>query len=68
MLDHLRKAQELAVDLEYHSYRSFSGFVCLIQISTRTDDFILDTLCLRDELEELNEVFTDPNIIKVSFP
>jgi len=27
--------QEIAVDLEAHSYRSFSGFVCLMQISLR---------------------------------
>jgi hypothetical protein len=66
LLDKLRKAPEVAVDLEHHSYRSFNGFVCLMQISTRDEDFIVDTLCLRGELEELNEVFTDPNIVKVS--
>ncbi|KAI0060351.1 hypothetical protein BV25DRAFT_1917713 [Artomyces pyxidatus] len=65
MLEKLRKATEIAIDLEYHSYRSFGGFVCLMQISTREEDWIVDTLELRDELEELNEVFTDPNIVKV---
>ena len=49
--------------------RSYYGFVCLMQISTREEDWIVDTLALREELEELNEVFTDPSIIKVSlFP
>ncbi|KAI0700067.1 ribonuclease H-like domain-containing protein [Cytidiella melzeri] len=65
MLEHLRNAKEIAVDLEYHSYRSFAGFVCLMQISTRESDWIVDTLTLRQELEDLNEVFTDPNIVKV---
>jgi exosome complex exonuclease RRP6 len=65
MLQKLREANEIAVDLEHHNYRSFSGFVCLMQISTRAEDFIVDTLLLREELEELNEVFTNPNIIKV---
>ena len=65
MINKLRQAQEIAVDLEHHSYRSFQGFLCLMQISTREEDFIIDTLTLRDELEELNEVFTDPEIIKV---
>ena len=65
MLDMLRDAQEIAVDLEYHNYRSFGGFVCLMQISTRAEDFVVDTLALREELEELNEVFTNPNIVKV---
>jgi exosome complex exonuclease RRP6 len=67
MLGELRSAKEIAVDLEYHSYRSFTGFVCLMQISTRQSDWIIDTLALREELEDLNEVFTDPNIIKVYF-
>lgn len=66
LLDKLRKSPEIAVDLEHHGYRSFNGFVCLMQISTREDDFVVDTLCLRNELEEMNEVFTDPNIVKVS--
>lgn len=51
---------------QHHSYRSFQGFVCLMQISTRTEDFIVDTLKLRDELHVLNDVFTDPTIVKVS--
>ncbi|EGN98143.1 hypothetical protein SERLA73DRAFT_91376 [Serpula lacrymans var. lacrymans S7.3] len=65
MLEKLRQATELAVDLEHHSYRTFSGFLCLMQISTRDEDFIVDTLALREELSELNEVFTDPRIVKV---
>ncbi|KAG5642308.1 hypothetical protein DXG03_003028 [Asterophora parasitica] len=65
MLAKLRQASEIAVDLEHHSYRSYAGFLCLMQLSTRDEDWIVDTLALRDELIELNEVFTDPNIVKV---
>jgi len=65
MLGKLRQVQEVAVDLEHHRHRSFSGFVCLMQVSTRRDDFIVDTLTLREELEELNEVFTNPGVLKV---
>lgn len=65
MLDKLRNAQEIAVDLEYHSYRTFGGFVCLMQISSREEDWIVDPFELRDEMEDLNEVFTDPKIVKV---
>lgn len=65
MLNELRSAKEIAIDLEYHSYRSFAGFVCLMQISSRHSDWVIDTLALREELEELNEVFTDPSIVKV---
>ena len=41
------------------------GFTCLIQISTRSADYIVDTLSLRSELHKLNIVTTDPNICKV---
>lgn len=68
MLEKLRQVKEIAVDLEHHRYRSFNGFVCLMQISTRHEDFIVDTLILREELEELNEVFANPNVIKVILP
>lgn len=51
--------------LQHHSYRSFLGITCLMQISTREEDFIIDTLELRSEMYILNEAFTDPAIVKV---
>lgn len=56
MLDELRKVKEIAVDLEHHSYRTYQGITCLMQISTREKDFIVDTLTLREDLYILNEV------------
>lgn len=53
---------------QHHSYRSFLGLTCLMQISTRDQDYIIDTLELRSELYLLNEVFTDPAIVKVTHP
>lgn len=61
----LRNAGEIAIDLEHHEYRSYLGLVCLMQISTRTEDWVIDTLALRTELQVLNEVFCDPHTIKV---
>ncbi|KAB5567687.1 hypothetical protein PHYPO_G00235740 [Pangasianodon hypophthalmus] len=61
----LNKTTEFAVDLEHHSYRSFLGITCLMQISTREEDFIIDTLELRSEMHILNESFTNPSIVKV---
>uniref|UniRef100_A0A3Q2D5R9 Exosome complex component 10 n=1 Tax=Cyprinodon variegatus TaxID=28743 RepID=A0A3Q2D5R9_CYPVA len=61
----LCRLSEFAVDLEHHSYRSFLGLTCLMQISTREEDFIIDTLELRSEMYILNEAFTDPSIVKV---
>jgi len=41
------------------------GFVCLMQVSTRTEDFLVDTLSLRSHIHILNSSFTDPKIVKV---
>ncbi|NXO59382.1 EXOSX protein, partial [Aramus guarauna] len=61
----LMNCKEFALDLEHHSYRSFLGLTCLMQISTRTEDFIIDALELRSDMNILNETFTDPAIVKV---
>lgn len=68
MVEKLKVAKELAVDLEYHSTRSFTGFLCLMQISTREEDFVVDVIRLRKEVREgkLGGVLADPSIIKVS--
>ncbi|CAH1240111.1 EXOSC10 [Branchiostoma lanceolatum] len=65
MNDKLSMCSEFAVDLEHHSYRSFQGFTCLMQVSTRDHDYIVDTLALRADLHILNDTFTDPKVTKV---
>lgn len=61
----LDRATEIAIDLEAHQYRTFQGFTCLMQISTREADWIIDTLALRKKMQILNSSFTNPNIVKV---
>lgn len=66
MIEELKSAREIAVDLEHHDYRTYVGIVSLMQISTRGRDWIIDTLKpWRRRLERLNEVFADPKILKV---
>ncbi len=66
MLQELKLAKEIAIDLEHHDEHSYIGLVSLMQISTRGKDWIVDTLKpWRRELQILNQVFADPNIIKV---
>lgn len=66
MLAELKSASEIAIDLEHHDVHSYHGLVSLMQISTRNKDWVVDTLKpWREELQVLNEVFTDPNIIKL---
>lgn len=57
--------RELAIDLEHHAFRSFQGFTCLMQLSTRSQDYIIDTLALRMEMHKLLHIFANPNIVKV---
>lgn len=62
----LRGVNEFAVDLEHNSYRSYQGLTCLMQISTRAEDFVIDTLKLRVHVgPHLREVFKDPTKRKV---
>ncbi|KAJ9541096.1 hypothetical protein OSB04_027602, partial [Centaurea solstitialis] len=62
----LRDANEFAVNLEHTEYRSYLGLTCLMQVSTRTEDFIVDTLKLRHHIcVNLVGVFKDPTKRKV---
>nr|XP_043612897.1 protein RRP6-like 1 [Erigeron canadensis] len=62
----LRVVNEFAVDLEHNQYRSYQGLTCLMQISTRTEDFIVDTLKLQAHIGPyLRDLFRDPTKRKV---
>lgn len=69
MLEELKGAKEIAIDTEHHDFRTYTGLLSLMQISTREKDWIVDTLQpWRHKLEVLNEVFADPSIVKVIKP
>lgn len=62
----LKRERIFAVDLENHSLHSYQGFLCLMQISTRTEDFIVDCLALRREIgPALGGIFADGTKVKV---
>ncbi|KAL3269515.1 hypothetical protein HHI36_008581 [Cryptolaemus montrouzieri] len=65
MVEDLRNYKIISVDVEHHSYRTFMGITCLMQISTGDTDYVIDTLVLRDKLFLLNEIFTKQSILKV---
>jgi len=66
LLEALEKVDCFAVDLEAHSFRSFQGLTCLMQISTQDHDWVVDVLVpeVRQELQRLNLVFANPEIVK----
>ena len=46
--------------------RSFQGFTCLLQLSTRSADWLVDTLALRPLIgPALAGLFADPCVVKV---
>ncbi|XP_035433484.1 exosome component 10 isoform X2 [Spodoptera frugiperda] len=66
LVEHLNTVNELAIDLEHHSYRTYQGITCLIQVTTTEGgDFIIDALAIREHIHKLNLAFTDPKKIKV---
>eukprot|EP00981_Chlorochromonas_danica_P001010 scaffold233_cov174-Ochromonas_danica.AAC.50 len=65
MLDELQGSQELAIDLEHHSLRSFLGLTCLMQISSRQADYVIDVFAVRSSMSLLGKLFSDQTIVKV---
>jgi ribonuclease D len=54
----------LAVDTESNSLHAYQERVCLVQLSTRTNDYIVDPLTIKD-MRPLGLLLADPNIEKV---
>lgn len=64
----LEGARDLAIDVEHHSWRSFHGLTCLIQLSRRAPaiDFVVDVLAVRRQISKvLGPLLCNPNIVKV---
>ena len=59
----LKKEKSFAMDLEHHNKHSYQGFTCLLQLSTRTTDYLVDVLTLRAHMGLLNEVTTNMDIV-----
>jgi len=64
MMTDLTKQPAIAVDTESNSLHAYQERVCLIQISTREQDYLVDTLAIRS-LEPLGEIFSNSAIQKV---
>ena len=61
---HLSSEKSIAVDTEANSLFAYQEQVCLIQISTKQADYIIDTLALKD-FSPLGEIFQNPSIEKI---
>jgi 3'-5' exonuclease len=68
LADQLMREQSFSFDVENHSYRSYHGLTCLLQIGTDTADYVVDPLApgMWDAMAVLRKPFADPSILKVS--
>ena len=64
MLERLADIEELAVDTEADSFYSYREKVCLIQLTYREQDWLVDPLCELD-LSGLGAIFADPEVVKI---
>ncbi len=60
-VDRLRREPLIAADTESNSLYAYQEQVCLIQLSSRSEDIIVDPLAV-DDLSALNDLFADPAI------
>ncbi|MCS6836364.1 MAG: HRDC domain-containing protein [Anaerolineae bacterium] len=64
MVEALRDEPLLAIDTEANSMYSYETRVCLVQISSRSADYIIDPFTIRDT-SPLGHLLADPQIEKV---
>jgi hypothetical protein len=63
----LNRSIMFAFDCEMHSYRSYQGLTCLLQIAVNEVDYIVDTIALWDHIgPQLGPAFISPAILKIA--
>ncbi|CAL8111025.1 unnamed protein product [Orchesella dallaii] len=68
MVEHLSAQKTIALDMEFDNIYSYYDLTCLIQISTREYNFIVDAIKLINDIPTtLANVLLDPNVLKIVF-
>ena len=63
-VERLKQEERIAFDTESNSMHAYRGQTCLIQISTPSEDLLIDPLAI-DDISALRAVLADPAIEKV---
>jgi len=63
--EEIEKADVIAIDTEYDSFRYFREKLCLLQIGTEQRIFLIDPLEPSIDLSFLGKVFANPHQVKV---
>lgn len=64
LVKNLSNEAQLAVDTESNSMYAYYGRVCLVQLSTREQDYIIDPLAI-DDMQPLGDLLYDESIEKI---
>lgn len=64
LVEKLAATRYIAIDTESNSFYAYFERICLLQLSTEQEDYILDPLELED-LQPLAKIFMDPGIEKI---
>lgn len=60
----ISKSAVISIDTESNSLYAYQEEVCLMQISTKHKDYLIDTLCL-DDITAFDKIFRDPSVEKI---
>ncbi|HEX9792406.1 MAG TPA: HRDC domain-containing protein [Planctomycetota bacterium] len=55
----------IGVDTESNSFYAYEDRLCLLQVSTDVQDYIVDPVALGAELKAINPLLADPGLVKV---
>jgi ribonuclease D len=64
LVERLERSPHIAIDTESNSFHAYFERICLIQISTEDEDYIVDPLTLAD-IEPLGSILANPGIEKI---
>jgi ribonuclease D len=66
MLKHIEMQAEIAIKVQRSPYKSYLDYcACVLQLSTATQDFVIDTFGLYSEIYRLKPMFENPEVLKV---
>ncbi|RMG84766.1 MAG: ribonuclease D, partial [Chloroflexi bacterium] len=64
LMSQLGRQPVIGIDTEANSLHAYREQVCLIQISTRTDDYIIDPFAI-DDIQPFGDVLANPKVEKI---
>ncbi len=64
LIDNLEKSAHVAIDTESNSFYAYFNRICLIQISTEQQDYIIDPF-LAGDIEGFGKILSNPGIEKI---